>query len=119
MKYTIEKAADYTLVFRTAEMVMDVGASYAAESDAAQTLVVTEEINREVDRMCNLSEGIYDKGRLDGRQEGRRNTLFDLIQKGYLSILVGAEEAGMEPSQFEKEYKEYLLTADISQKQSV
>lgn len=88
---------------------------------------VTEEIDREVTEMCNLSAGIYDKGRQDGiaegkaegRAEGRAEGIargmqlmaFGMVRKGRMSILEGAQEIGMEPSLFEEEYREYILTA--------
>ena len=64
---------------------------------------VTEEINREVRRMCNLSAGILEKG----IEEGTLKTLFRLVKKGLISITAAAQEANMEPAAFEEKYKSF------------
>ena len=64
---------------------------------------VTEEINREVSRMCNLSAGILEKG----IEEGTLKTLFRLVKKGLISITAAAQEANMEPAAFEEKYKSF------------
>ncbi len=73
---------------------------------------VTEKLNREVDSMCNLSTGVYNKGVREGRAEGRTEgvleTLFGLVKDRLLSIAVAADRAGMEQTVFEKKYQEYL-----------
>ena len=85
---------------------------------------VTEEINQEVSRMCNLSAGIFEKGmeagiakgRCEGRAEGmeageaigRMKVLFDLVKDGILTISAAAEKAKMELSEFERQYNESL-----------
>ena len=68
---------------------------------------VTEKISQEVSRMCNLSTGILDRGRAEGRLEGILETLFGLVEDGILSVEAAAQRAGMEPSVFEEKYKEY------------
>ena len=86
---------------------------------------MTEEIDQEVSSMCNLSEGIFEKGiqagiakgRSEGRTEGmaageaigRMKALFDLVRNGTLTISMAAEAAAMEPSEFERQYSESLL----------
>ena len=85
---------------------------------------MTEEIDQEVSSMCNLSEGIFEKGiqagimrgRAEGmeagiakgREAGRLEVLFDLVRDGTLTISVAAEAAAMEPSEFEQQYNENL-----------
>lgn len=78
--------------------------------------------------MCNLSEGIFEKGIqagiargmetgiAKGRAEGmaageaigRMKALFDLVRNGTLTMSVAAEAAAMEPSEFERQYNESL-----------
>ena len=81
---------------------------------------MTEEIDQEVSSMCNLSEGIFEKGIeagiargmeagiVKGREAGRLEVLFDLVRDGTLTISVAAEAAAMEPSEFEQQYNENL-----------
>lgn len=73
---------------------------------------MTEELDQEVSRMCNLSEGIFEKGMeagiAKGREAGRLEALFDLVRGGTLTIPVAAEAAAMEPSEFEQQYNENL-----------
>lgn len=65
---------------------------------------VTEEMNQEVNLMCNLSTGIYDKG----KNEGALEMLFSLVKNNLLSIPVAARQADMEQAAFEKKYKSYI-----------
>ena len=73
---------------------------------------MTEEIDQEVSSMCNLSEGIFEKGIeagiVRGREAGRLEVLFDLVRDGTLTISVAAEAAAMELSEFEQQYNENL-----------
>lgn len=69
---------------------------------------VTEEINREVRRMCNLSAGILEKGIELGIEKGTLETLFALVKQGIISISVAAKQVSMEPNEFEKRYRNYL-----------
>ena len=69
---------------------------------------VTEEINREVKRMCNLSAGILEKGIELGIEKGTLETLFALVKQGIISISVAAKQVSMEPNEFEKRYRNYL-----------
>lgn len=69
---------------------------------------VTEKLNREVDSMCNLSTGVYNKGVREGRAEGVLETLFGLVKDRLLPSDVAADRAGMDRTMFEKKYQEYL-----------
>lgn len=51
-------------------------------------------------KVCNLSMGIYTKGKLE--------ILFNLVKKNLLSIPLAAQQMDMTPSVFEKEYKTYM-----------
>lgn len=87
---------------------------------------VTEEIDREVSSMCNLSTEIFEKGMeagiaqgmeagiaqgmeagiARGMEAGRLEALFDLVEDGTLTISKAAEKAKMESSEFERRYEE-------------
>ncbi len=73
---------------------------------------VTEEISQEVSFMCNLSTGILEKGIEKGiekgMEKGKMKTLFGLVKEGLITISAAAKHADMEPSEFEKEYRDYL-----------
>lgn len=64
---------------------------------------VTEEIDQEVGVMCNLSDGLIEKGRVEGILE----LLFSLVKDGVLTLFNAAQWAGMEPSEFEQKYKAF------------
>ena len=68
---------------------------------------VTEKIDQEVSLMCNLSDGLIEKGRKEGLIEGREQTLFSLVKDGVLTLSNAAQRAGMEPSEFEQKYKAF------------
>lgn len=72
-------------------------------------IAVTREISKEVPNVCNLSAGVYNKGVSQGRQEGRLDTLLELVKDGILSITDAAKRADMKVSDFEKAYKTFLL----------
>ena len=77
---------------------------------------VTEEISQEVSFMCNLSTGILEKGIEKGMEKGLKkgmekgmmNTLFGLVKEGLITIPAAAQHTDMEPSEFEREYRDYL-----------
>ena len=68
---------------------------------------ITTAIDEEVDRMCNLSTGILERGIERGMEKGMMETLFGLVKDGILSLSDAAKRAGMELSVFEKEYISY------------
>ena len=68
---------------------------------------VTEEIDQEVGVMCNLSDGLIEKGIEKGRVEGVLELLFSLVKDGVLTLSNAAQRAGMEPSEFEQKYKAF------------
>ena len=75
-------------------------------------IAVTEKISREVSTMCNLSAGIYDRGRQEGKKEGllegAKRFAFGLIRQGKMTLLEGAKETNLELSEFERDYEKYL-----------
>ena len=65
-------------------------------------------MNQEVESVCNLSTGIYDKGKREGKNEGALEMLFSLVKNNLLSIAVAAKQAGMDPAMFERKYRNYI-----------
>lgn len=68
---------------------------------------VTEEIEQEVGVMCNLSDGLIEKGIEKGEERGMMKTLFSLVKDGILTLSIAAQRAGMELSEFEQKYKAF------------
>ena len=79
-------------------------------------LNITTAIDEEVDRMCNLSTGILERGiergmkrgMKKGREEGIMETLFSLVKKGLITMADAAQQADMEITVFERKYNAYL-----------
>jgi len=61
-------------------------------------MVMTEELERSVDDMCNLSTVVEEKGKAEGSLE----TLISLVKKGILAIEEAAEELGVTVEEFQK-----------------
>ena len=72
---------------------------------------MTEEIEREVSEVCDLSYGIeqagINKGYKIGKEEGQLKILFKLFIDGNLSLTVATTEAGMTEEEFLKKKEEY------------
>ena len=78
---------------------------------------MTPEVEKGVNDMCNLGEGIYEnglsagiaegtvKGRIEGRKEGREegviSTLLDLVKDGSISIELAAKKANKSVEEIE------------------
>ncbi len=83
-------------------------------------IAVTDSIEQEVERMCNLSDGLEQRcmargfakgqaaGRAEGRTEGAMETLFSLVKKGLLTISAAAQQAEMPMPEFEQRYRMFL-----------
>ena len=46
-----------------------------------QGLTMTENVKKDVNEMCNLSQAVLEQGRLEGRQEGKMEELVNVIAK--------------------------------------
>ena len=80
-------------------------------------IAVTDSIEQEVERMCNLSDGLEQRcmargfakgqaaGRAEGRTEGAMETLFSLVKKGLLTVSAAAQQAEMATPEFEQKYR--------------
>lgn len=68
---------------------------------------MSEELEKEVLDMCNLSQGV----RAEGRTEGKLLMLFDLVRDGSLTIEKAAEKANMTVEQFKTALKKIALSA--------
>ena len=67
---------------------------------------MSEELEREVLDMCNLSQGV----RAEGRTEGKLLMLFDLVRDGSLTIEKAAEKANMTVEQFKAALEKVTLS---------
>ena len=72
-------------------------------------IAVTDSMEQEVERMCNLSDGLEERcmarGFAKGRAAGTMETLFSLVKKGLLTVSAAAQQAEMSASEFEQEYR--------------
>ena len=57
--------------------------------------------------MCNLSDGIYAKGELKGRQEGRMETFCKLVADGIMSIATALSASGCTQNEFSSWMKKF------------
>ena len=63
-------------------------------------LTLTEEMGEELDSMCNLSEGIFERGKENGHMEEKKQTILRLFRKGKkLSDIMDATDLSMEQIQ--------------------
>lgn len=67
---------------------------------------MSEELEREVLDMCNLSQGV----RAEGRTERKLLMLFDLVRDGSLTIEKAAEKANMTVEQFKTALEKIALS---------
>lgn len=72
---------------------------------------MSEELEREVLDMCNLSQGVRAEGKAEGRTEGKLLMLFDLVRDGSLTIEKAAEKANMTVEQFKAALEKITLSA--------
>ena len=78
------------------------------------SIAMTEELESEVRKMCNLSAAIREdaerkglrKGLREGRIEGILSTLFDLVADGLLTVETAAAKANMTEEEFLKKKEE-------------
>ena len=68
-----------------------------------------------VDFMCNLSQGILERGRqegrqeglLEGRQEGKNNLLFMLVNENTYTLSQAYEKTSLSPEEFDEAYAKW------------
>ena len=110
-------AENYTGVLKFLEVLLS---STRAATEKKQILedefgvAMSEELEREVFVMCNLSQGVKAEGRMEGRAEGRAEgrmeginigemrMLVKQVQKGRITVEQAAEDAEMTVEQFKK-----------------
>lgn len=68
---------------------------------------MSEELEKEVLDMCNLSQGV----RAEGRTEGKLLMFFDLVRDGSLTTEKAAEKANMTVEQFKTALEKIALSA--------
>ena len=61
---------------------------------------MTEDVRRDVGKMCNYSEAIWMQGMAQGKDIGAYETILDLVRKKLISIKVAAEQLGMTEKDF-------------------
>ena len=75
--------------------------------EAVEKARKSEEWRREYMTLLMRDQENIEKGRAEGRTEGWMAALFSLVTDGLLSIPDAARKAGMEVSEFEREYENY------------
>lgn len=65
-------------------------------------VAMSEELEREVRIMCNLSQGVKAEGREEGISIGEMRMLIKLVRKGRLTVEEAAEDAGMTVEKFKE-----------------
>ena len=74
-------------------------------------VAMSEEMEREVLVMCNLSQGIKEESFNEGINIGKIRTLIELVRKGLLSVEEAAKEAKMTVDEFKKAMENTPLQA--------
>ena len=68
---------------------------------------MTEEIEREVTKVCSLGGAIKEAGREEGREEGRLETIIEFLDEGRITIDEAAASVNMTVEDFLKKREEY------------
>ena len=55
-------------------------------------LPMSQNLEMEVAAMCNLSDIVEDRGIEIGKEQGRLETIYDLIQSGFITLEQGAKK---------------------------
>ena len=55
-------------------------------------LPMSQNLEMEVAAMCNLSDIVEDRGIEIGKEQGRLETIYDLVQSGFLTLEQGAKK---------------------------
>ena len=55
-------------------------------------LAMSQHLEKEVAAMCNLSDIVEDRGIEIGKAQGKLETIYDLVQSGFLTLEQGAEK---------------------------
>ena len=69
-------------------------------------IAMTEEIEREVTKVCSLGDALKEAGREEGREEGRLETIIEFLDDGKISIDKAAASAKMTVEDFLKKREE-------------
>ena len=70
-------------------------------------IAMTEEIEIEVTKVCNLGDAIKEAGREEGREEGRLETIIEFLNAGRITIDEAAVSVNMTVEDFLKKREEY------------
>lgn len=67
-------------------------------------IVTSVELEGGYAQMCNLADGIEERGIQRGFNQGKLSVLFSLLQQNIITISKAAEEAGLSPEEFKTLY---------------
>ena len=73
-------------------------------------VAMSEELEKEVFEVCNLSQGVRAEGRKEGIGIGQISMLIKQVNKGRLTVEEAAEDAEMTVEQFKKKMEETSLS---------
>ena len=90
-----ESDANYSGLLKFLEVLLSTEKSAAEKKTVLQTefdLPMTQEIESEVQTMCNVSQGVLEKGIIQGRSLGRDERTLELIRNLMASTKQSAEQ---------------------------
>lgn len=101
IKYSKDKKKLSKFLNNSEIMIMDNDAARVIR-DITNTPIYVPEGKGEID-VCEAVKDMIDESRLEGKTEGKMQTLVELVKEGTLSIVKAATKANMTVEQFEKE----------------
>ena len=75
--------------------------------DEKFNIAMTKEMEEEVNLMCNLSSAIEQKGRVEGREEGKFETTVKYYRNGIITAEYAASDLGMSEAEFLEKVSHY------------
>lgn len=70
--------------------------------------VIDDEMKGDFDSMCNLSDGIYNSGRVEGRIEGRAGAFYDMVIQNAITPVFAASQLCMTEAEFTRQFTQYM-----------
>ena len=98
-------AENYTGVLKFLEVLLSSSRAAVEKKKILEDefgVAMSEELEREVFVMCNLSQGVKAEGRMEGINIGEMRMLVKQVQKGRITVEQAAEDAEMTVEQFKK-----------------
>ena len=75
--------------------------------DEKFNIAMTKKMEEEVNLMCNLSSAIEQKGRVEGREEGKFETTVKYYRNGIITAEYAASDLGMSVAEFLEKVSRY------------